>query len=314
MTRILPWPVEDGFDLELLSLAVDGRDASHLIDRDRRRVSVYRSPPWSRAVFELSCRVAKHSSAEGPVAASIVLTDSATKLRLSAPMTPNDGAQVGSLRVNRSEVESRARMHVSVASKVRAVPDRLLGESVAWTIDFDTPREPPPAGISPIPIVWDSFARPEKGPPVLAAHASVSHYVDLSSPEPVLYLNRDLGRVHDLLMWDGAQTWKRDIRDALAADIASKTLTTLTHAAMAEIERGADGEIGGPFHQWAAHLLERVAEHMEGVSDLEELRAQIADARSTDARLALLQRIGPAVEAMADIGPTLGRASSRAFE
>lgn len=295
MTRRLPWPTDDGFEFTVTSVAVDGADLTEVIDRETATIRLDGQERWHE--IRLAIEVADSGRADSIA----VLHNKDAKQRLASTLQPQNGVRVGSLRVVRSAVRGRASLIVFRSAVIDDVGHRIVGESRPWTVDFDEPSSQFKAGPTPIEMMWDSFSEPEKGPPTLRAHQRDRFHVVTTGMEPVVFLNRDLQEFHDLLLYDTATGWKGDLRDAVAADIAGKVLASLAWAATQQTIEDEDGEISPPPGEVLQGVMTALAEHMEGVADLDELNRRVVDVRRDgDAQemKRLVGDVGAAIERM----------------
>lgn len=315
MTRHLPWPTTDGFYFRIAAVAVDGSDVSDVIDERHRSVDLrYRFPEWRTCVFEVECPIP-----DGPIPddvdASLVLTNSSAKSRVSSALGRSNSTLTGNLVLHRSELAGRSVLSVVLSATIDAVAHRVVGESVPWSFDIDEPTHTFASGRTAIPIVWKKFSAAD-APPFLRPYARLPFFLSFGDSEPVLFLNEDLMEFRQLLMWDTAQTWKRDLRDAISSEISGKVLTALTWAAFEELLYDEDAdEINGPDGEVLAGTLDAIAEHMEGVSSPLELKEQVLRAREQGEGIDdITERVVAAVEAMTDQGSLVTRFGKRALE
>lgn len=316
MNRALPWATVDDFDIRMTAVDADGVGVDGVIDQEHHAASLAEVGTWSVASFTVECPQPE-DLADPDMAALAVLQNPPTRTHISAPLRRTNGIFEGRLDVHRSAVRDRAQLSVVFSATIDGVRHRVRGQSRTWTIDFDEPISRFNAGKVPIQMVWDSFSNPEFGPAELRSYPKEPFYLFMSGMEPILYLNRDNRELHDLLLYDTATTWKRDLRDAVAVDIAGKVLTMLAWAAVEQTIEEEDGEISPPSGEVLTGTLEALAQHMEGVADVTELHKRIAYVRregSADDYARLVSNIGAAIDRMLSAGELVSRFGKRALQ
>lgn len=314
MSRRLPWRTDDRFPVDVRVVRVDGEAVSAAVDSDARRVDLSTADGWMNVAIGVEASPNGEAAVE-PDAASIHVAVPRTRARLAAPMDRSGSGWRGTIELSRDEVQGRGSLDIRLHGVVNGEPHRLLGASSTWAIDFDERPQSTHEAPSPIPVVWESFKEPEQGPPALRALRSSTHYLDFGPEPPCLYLNTDVEKLRQLLQWDTAQSWKRDLRDALSADLAAKVLAAMAHASFAEIYREDDGATSGPARPSLVAAFEKLAAEMEGVADADELREKVLEAREdSGAYQTVLSTMGSAIDALVEAVPNAERFAGRVFE
>ncbi|MBO9524004.1 MAG: hypothetical protein J7518_20910 [Nocardioidaceae bacterium] len=146
----------------------------------------------------------------------------------------------------------------------------VIGQADPWTMVIDPVDAPRPPGAPPIEIRWVDFTAPE------AKHLNATYgsyaLVDFREPKPVLFLNRGIRGLQEILEGSGHKE-KRRLRELLGSSIAKYTTEALFREACAQAEglMDDDGGVNLPSDRVLADILRAVAGEVPSVETVDEL-------------------------------------------
>lgn len=258
MSPHFAWPAyQDPWECSVASVRFDDRDGESAIDGDHLRISAF-DRPWKRLNLVLGA-ITSEAAPQGvdKLHAYALLSCPATQLRRSYPLNLlADGATIqGSVIVARTAIAGKATLTVEVVGNHND-RQRAVGSSLPWSIVVDKAAAPERHGVPPLKTAWIDFAdaaSPAEARRHMAAHA----YVDVIARPPVLYLNKGIDGLQQLILSENAKLERRRQRDMLGAQIARYVVNTLFRTAVEQI---AADEFGGPPEGPSDHILRSVCE------------------------------------------------------
>jgi hypothetical protein len=275
-----PWAQVRSLAITGITLKVDGEPVTCDVDPAARHIRPHLSEVAAWSVADLKAHVELDGDLPNEHGVVAVLRCVRTRTRQHVRFDRTDNTWSATMRIHREDVVGRCTIEVTAEGTVDGVSHRRLGQCEPWTIDLDPVVPAVTAGRSPFDVRWVDFTDPaDGGPALLKSLKDQLFYVHAEPDPPVLYLNDGVRNLKDLLNWDAARGWKRDLRDSIADDISAKTLLILAERAIGEIYPDDEGQPVPPYREISARLLERLAEHVEGLGSLEELCEQVVIAR-----------------------------------
>lgn len=274
------WPTyRNPWECDVVSVVFDGADRPDAINPDHLRIDAHETD-WN--VIEVAMRVSTGESVPSGidgVAAHVLVACRTTQLRRAYPLIADgkDGRFAGTVSIPRTVLGGKAEITVEVVGAFEN-RRRAIGCSLPWSIIVDRAEAPPRPGIPPLPTVWVDFAATDAPPP--ARRYTGSHaYVDVTACPPVLYLNRGVEGLQQLILSDTAKRERRRWRDMLGASIARYVANSLFRTAVEQVIPGED-EMGaqGPDGRIFRDVCEAVAAELpdtETVDDLYDLIASL---------------------------------------
>jgi hypothetical protein len=232
-------------DLEILSVAVDGRDLPYTqISKVERAVALHQTgrTEWDVATLQVKAVLPEQEIAEGPwsdLVCLVVLSESATNARSTARLSRGrDGDWQGTIELVHGRHVNRASLALTVVGEVGGVQGRVIGTTEKdWYIDLKaaTPRRH-----REIKIVQIDFREgPEEW---LRPFKDSSWIVETVNEIPTVYLNTAAveGFVEVFNNTDGSPMEKL-LRDMAASQIAQDAWTAMFHTAISDLDLDDDG-------------------------------------------------------------------------
>lgn len=281
MSPFYAWPsYRDPWDCNVTDLRLDGKDGETAIDGDHLRIDAF-SKSWSHMQLALHASTDEPAPAgSGPVEAIALLSCTATQLRRAYPLTAAGGENKvsGTLEIPRQTLAGKATLTVEIIGKIDG-RRRVMGSTLPWSIVVAQLEAPPRHGVPPLKTAWANFADPEA--PLGARRHSTAHaFLDVAPAPPILYLNKGIDGLQQLLLSDNAKNERRRQRDILGALIARYVAGTLFRSGIDQIV--AD-QFGGPPEGPSDHILrsvcEAVAAQIPSISTTDDLYAAVIKSR-----------------------------------
>ena len=120
--------------------------------------------------------------------------------------------------IPRSAVAGKANLTIELTGE-HLDRRRVVGSSLPWAIILDQAEAPERQGAPPLKTAWVDFNSGEA--PAEARRYGTAHaYVDVASTPPVLYLNKGIEGLQQLILSENAKLERRRQRDMLGAQIA----------------------------------------------------------------------------------------------
>lgn len=236
-TRIAPYPtLGDEVSMSIHQVTIDGaRLHFDLVSNSERVVALHsiERRDWASARINVQVNASQRELAEGPWSGAVchaVLRETDTNFRSVAPLTEHaTGSWIGTLDIHRDLHSLRAELEAVVTATVEDIPGRIIGTvEDSWTIDFMAPI---PRRQRSVRTEWrdfDSDVHPE-----LQVFRADPWSIDVSTAEPVLYLNSSFEGLRGLL--DGT-TGDRATREAVLGQISLNVWITLFQAAVDSLD------------------------------------------------------------------------------
>ena len=164
-------------------------------------------------------------------------------------------------------------MHIT---DVAVLPDRVCRGHII----LDQVEAPGRHGVPPLKTTWVDFSTSEA--PAEARRYGTAHaYVDVATTPPVLYLNKGIDGLQQLILSENAKLERRRQRDMLGAQIARYVTNALFRTAADQVSADI---YGGPAEGPAGHVFRSVCEAVaaqltstETVNDLYEAVLKVRD-------------------------------------
>ena len=280
MSPRFAWPsYEDPWECNVAAARFDGRDGDSAIDDDNLRISAFERPWRALEIAIVATTNAPAPNGIGDLHAHALLSCAATQLRRSCPLEIIDGTHVeGTLTVSRTALAAKADLTIEFTADYNG-RRRVVGTSLPWSIIVEKAEAPERPGLPPLKTVWLDFA--DSDAPAEARRYTTAHaYIDVSATPPVLYLNKGIDGLQQLILADNAKLERRRQRDMLGAQIARYVANALFRTATEQVS--AD-EFGGPPQAPAGHVLrtvcEAVAAQLTSIETVDDLYDAVLEAR-----------------------------------
>jgi hypothetical protein len=282
MSPRFAWPsYVDLWECNVASACFDGRDGESAIDEDHLRISAF-DRPWG--CLEISLEAATREQAPDGldnIRAHALLSCTGTQLRRPYPLAiTDDGLKIqGAISVQRTAVAAKATLTVELTGEHNG-HRRVAGSSLPWAIILDKVEAPERHGAPPLKTIWVDFKVSEA--PAEARQFGTAHaYVDVGQTPPVLYLNKGVDGLQQLILSENARLERRRQRDMLGAQIARYVANALFRTAAEQV---SSDEFGGPAEGPTGHMFSSVCEAVaaqltstETVDDLYEAVLKVRD-------------------------------------
>lgn len=282
MSPRFAWPsYADLWECNVASVRFDGRDGESTIDEDHLRIAAF-DRPWDCLEIGLDGSTLEPAP-EGltDIRAHALLSCTTTQLRRPYPLSITDGGLKiqGAVSVPQTAVAEKATLTVELTGEHNG-RRRVAGSSLPWAIILDQVEAPERHGVPPLKTVWVDFSASD-APPEARRYGTAHAYVDVVPTPPVLYLNKGIDGLQQLILSENAKLERRRQRDMLGAQIARYVTNALFRTAIEQV--GAD-EFGGPAEGPIGHMFRSVCEAVaaqltstETVNDLYEAVLKVRD-------------------------------------
>ena len=177
------------------------------------------------------------------IRAHALLSCPASQLRRPYPIAIIDGGLKieGAVSIPRTAVAGKATLTVELTGAHNG-RRRIAGSSLPWAIILDQVEAPGRHGVPPLKTTWVDFSTSEA--PAEARRYGTAHaYVDVATTPPVLYLNKGIDGLQQLILSENAKLERRRQRDMLGAQIARYVTNALFRTAADQVSADI---YGGP--------------------------------------------------------------------
>jgi len=310
MTRFA-WPsYQDPWECIVTSVELDGSTGTLEINGDHFRVDAF-DDMWDSA--QLTVEVLTN---EPPpigldnLKAHVLVTCSATQLRRSYPLNPDDKSSTsfsGTVVLPRTALSGKAMLTAEVIATYED-RTRVVGSSIPWALVVDKSEAPERPGVPPLRTVWIDFTDVD-APIEARRHAEGYAYVDVAATPPILYLNKGIDGLQLLILSNSAKLERRRHRDMLGAHIARYVANALFRAAVEQITADEFGGVpDGPTSRVLKDICEAVAAELPDTETVDDLYRAIADLPAgTTASASFWASIDLALDRMTSLSSTVAR-------
>ncbi len=249
--RIYPYKTISGdLRLDIKNILLDGADPyPDPFDRDSRQINFcyQENTNWNTAAFKIELQGPGEELRGLPnsetVAATVVIHCDLSRQRYAVSMRRagvDAGRWTALVELEREDYRGIAKLEAVVTGTAGGLPNRLLGASPLWTLNFDEPSVSPKTGA--IEVKWVDFKSPD-AQPFLKDYANESFYADLVDEKPVVYLNKSKDFEKLPVILDDRRRDKRDLalHNSERTGIARSVWIAMLNASIAGIQEGDDG-------------------------------------------------------------------------
>lgn len=275
MSPHFAWPsYAELWECKVVAVRFDGRDGESAVDEDHLRISGFEHT-WESMEIVLEASTDEPApEALNNIRAHALISCTPTQLRRPAPLEIIAGGLKiqGVLNLPRSAVAGKAHLTVELTGEYNG-RRRVVGSSLPWSVVLDRVEAPQRRGTPPLKTVWVDFSAHDA--PTEARRYGTGHaYVDVGLEPPVLYLNKGIDGLQQLLLSENAKRERRRQRDMIGAQIARYIANALFRTAAEQI---TSDEFGGPAEGPTGYIFRSVCEAVatqltftESVDDLYE--------------------------------------------
>ena len=310
MTQHFPWPQYRrpwSLDVEVLGVTPAGEPD---VDPDRRRIRLDELEDWTQVGLRLRLATTERTpDGVAQMSPYVMVSAARSNLRLPVLLEQDGDTFVGDCHLMRSSLAGITELQAYVASVGGSAvgdeptPTRIIGESEPWTVVVDPGESPPAPGAPPFETERRHFSDPGS-PPQLRAAATSYALMDMSGPDPVLYLNQDIIGLEHILDAKSPKLEKRRLRDLLGAQIAHHVLSTLFREAL-DRTVVEDDLVTIPEDRLMKQVCEAVSEAVPSVEGSEDMMRRLLDS-STD-RARVWMEVENALTVLTGVGDAVAR-------
>lgn len=238
------------------------------VDPTLRRIDLT-DVPWSTVTLAFSMTTSERSPVDADELAYALVSSTRSNTRIPVPLDRIDSGHFfnASVELRREELAGAVEVVGQVLREDGSA--RLIGQSDPWVLVVDTSAAPPLPGAPPFRVAWKSFASDDA--PTTLQRARTSYAVmDLTGPEPVLYLNEDVRGLQAVLESTHAKLEKRRARDTLSSGIARYAVAALLREALAKTFLD-DDDVQLPQEPLLRQICDVIASEVDSVTDTDEL-------------------------------------------
>jgi len=293
MRRLVPYPVLAGeIALDITEVRLDGVPLDYrMVAPSKRTVALHRAEreKWGEARLSVRLRPPVEELRNGDwreVLPQVIAFERRTNTRDVVVLKERDGdSWGGEITVFADRHLGRVQIGGQITATVGGVPGRIIGGVDApWTVDLQATT---PTRENSIKVTWADFS--DEANPHLHDYRQDPWYVETTGQEPLIYLNRRVEGLEEILKH--ARAPEREVREAIASEIAKDTWVTLFNDALfaAEIDEDERAEWPGG---WREGVLKKLLPGaFPDLSPREALQEAVARCRSGEGGGDLQNRI-----------------------
>lgn len=287
-------------EIEVLAPALTVKDGDEAETNRRIRLDLHES--WSEVHlrFTLTTTEKAPDSITGQVA-YVLVSSTRTATRIPVTLHPGYDGFEGDIVLTKAALSGPVQIAGQIIESGGVA--RVLGASEPWTLVIDASDAPPMPGAPPFKMAWQSFEAADSPTYLQAARHSYS-LMDLTGPEPILWLNKDITGLEAVVSASHAKLEKRRLRDVLGAQIARDALLALFREALAQVVIEND-EVTLPDNSLLRQTATVIAAELNSVADVEEMfRKLLTDQQQ---RQQIWMEIDNAVSSLTNLSESVAR-------
>jgi len=310
MSALFPWPTyQNPWQLDITAVSFDGVISENAIDD--LRATVHCPNMWDSATISVTATTTQKAIATH-YDGYLLVTAAATLFRQAFRLTADgSGGFVGDIIIHKDQLNGIALLSADITADFSG-RIRTIGQSEPWRFTVDGGARPFAPGMPPIEMQWVDFSDP-KAPFAARTNPMVPAVVEMGSI-PMVYLNKGLPGLEQLLYANTAKMERRLFRELVSAEIARLVTSALLQDALTD---SADASLSDYDDIWepptslaASNTLAAIAEAM--ALEPQQLAQKWVMADTPNLRSELFSAIEAAIMTVSGLSESI--AESTAFQ